>query len=129
MKFLLVIVSMLRLLYPNVARICSITLGLCSFLPGPQNNYTCAQSLSKSLMKIDPSDFCSLLFISCKQLSKGLLFPPSPEEQVTLQTSQRMFMHYLSLLPINKILKTLVLVLSFTLCSFYSLDDNITVFI
>lgn len=129
MKFLLVTVSMLRLLYPNVAHIYFITVGMCSFLPGPQSNYTCAQSLSKSLMKVDPLDFRFLLFISCRQLSKGLLFPPSPEEQVTLQTSQQMFIHYRIVLPINTILKTLVPILSFTLCSFYSLDVNITVFV
>lgn len=115
---------MLRLPSPDVVGICSKTLGLCLFLPGPQTNPACVQSLSKSFLKVDPSDFCSLLSISCKQFSKDPIPTLTRGISGTSDKSRNVY-SWPYPCPLSwQNLKDIVLVLSFTLCSFDSLDDT-----
>lgn len=101
-----------------------MTLSFCPFLPGPQGKPTCAQSLSKSLLKVDAWYFCSLLFIACKQFSKAPLFLLSPKEQVIFQTSQGIFIYHPFPTPPNQHnLKDK------PLCGLGFLDNTITLFI
>ena len=94
LTFLWVTVSVLRLPSYVGASICFFALGLCPFLPGSQSKTACAQSLSKALEKVDPSDFTVAFHILQGTLKRSSI-PTLSEEQVTFQSSQQMSVHHL----------------------------------